>query len=141
MNCFQIDQPYLDQVAVYCRLYARTAISKLVRYLYRSLRPSHPALSFANDYLGFSGMYSLAVTIFLASLSCLTAKWVDMSYDFDNQTIYWPGFKRFNHALVHKGMTQAGYYYTSYDISAAEHGGSHIDAPIHFYEGRTLLLY
>ena len=84
-------------------------------------------------------MYSLAVTSFLALLGCLSAEWVDMSYNFDNQTIYWPGHTKFTHTLVHKGMTQAGYYYTLYDISGSEHGGSHIDAPIHFYEGRKTL--
>ena len=84
-------------------------------------------------------MYCLAVTVFLSSLSCLSAEWVDLSYNFDNQTIYWPGHTKFTHTLVHKGMTQAGYYLTLYDISGSEHGGSHIDAPIHFYEGRKTL--
>ena len=84
-------------------------------------------------------MYSLAVTVFLASLSCLSAEWVDTSYNFDNQTIYWPGHTKFTHTLLYKGMTKDGYYYASYAISGSEHGGTHIDAPIHFYEGRKTL--
>jgi kynurenine formamidase len=33
-------------------------------------------------------------------------------------------------------MTDKGYYYSAYNYSAAEHGGTHIDAPVHFGEGR-----
>ncbi len=35
-----------------------------------------------------------------------------------------------------EGVAEGGYYYTAYDIATAEHGGTHLDAPIHFYEGR-----
>jgi len=34
-------------------------------------------------------------------------------------------------------MTAGGYYYSAYSFSAAEHGGTHIDAPIHFAAGRS----
>lgn len=71
---------------------------------------------------------------FLAVFNYASAEWVDMSYTFTNETIYWPGLKPFNHTLLHKGMNTAGYYYSSYDISANEHGGTHTDAPSHFYE-------
>ena len=30
----------------------------------------------------------------------------------------------------------AGFYYSAYNYSAAEHGGTHIDSPIHFAEGK-----
>ena len=33
-------------------------------------------------------------------------------------------------------MTERGYYYSAFSFCAAEHGGTHIDAPIHFAEGR-----
>jgi kynurenine formamidase len=33
-------------------------------------------------------------------------------------------------------MTEAGYFYAANDFAAAEHGGTHLDAPIHFAEGR-----
>ena len=32
-------------------------------------------------------------------------------------------------------MTDKGYYYSAYQFCAAEHGGTHIDAPVHFAEG------
>ena len=34
-------------------------------------------------------------------------------------------------------MTENGYYYSAYRYSAAEHGGTHLDAPVHFAKGRN----
>ncbi|HYO51627.1 cyclase family protein [Archangium sp.] len=34
-------------------------------------------------------------------------------------------------------MTERGYFYASYTLCAPEHGGTHLDAPIHFAEGKT----
>jgi kynurenine formamidase len=34
------------------------------------------------------------------------------------------------------GMTEGGYFYSSNSFAAPEHGGTHLDAPIHFAEGR-----
>lgn len=63
------------------------------------------------------------------------SKVVDLTYAFDNQTVYWPTAKRFELTQVAHGRTDAGYWYASNDYSASEHGGTHIDAPIHFAEG------
>ncbi len=35
-----------------------------------------------------------------------------------------------------KGFTEGGYYYEANSFSAAEHGGTHLDAPIHFAKGQ-----
>ncbi|MEO5946275.1 MAG: cyclase family protein [Chitinophagaceae bacterium] len=66
-----------------------------------------------------------------------TGKWIDLSYDFSEETIYWPnnptGFKldtQFN------GMTPAGFYYSSNAFFTPEHGGTHLDAPVHFARGK-----
>ena len=32
-------------------------------------------------------------------------------------------------------MTEKGYYYSAFQFCLAEHGGTHIDSPIHFAEG------
>lgn len=63
-------------------------------------------------------------------------KWIDLSHDFSSETIYWVTAKPFGRETVHEGDTGKGYYYSAYNFSAAEHGGTHIDAPIHFAEGR-----
>ena len=66
-----------------------------------------------------------------------TARLVDLTHPFDERTPYWPtattGFKL---ERVHYGKTDAGYFYSAYSFCAPEHGGTHLDAPIHFGEGR-----
>jgi len=61
---------------------------------------------------------------------------VDLSHDFSSQTVYWPTATPFALDTVFAGPTEKGYYYSAYAFCAAEHGGTHIDAPIHFAEGR-----
>jgi kynurenine formamidase len=34
-----------------------------------------------------------------------------------------------------RGETEGGYFYASNDFEASEHGGTHLDAPIHFARG------
>jgi kynurenine formamidase len=71
-------------------------------------------------------------------LSALLAggTWVDLSYPFDSTTIYWPTARPFTLEVVSAQRTPAGFYYAANDFAAAEHGGTHLDAPIHFAEGR-----
>ena len=38
--------------------------------------------------------------------------------------------------VVNDGETPAGFYYAANNFSTAEHGGTHIDAPVHFARGR-----
>ena len=63
-------------------------------------------------------------------------RWVDLSYDYSAETIYWPTAEPFALETVAEGRTEKGFYYSAYKFCAAEHGGTHIDAPIHFAEGR-----
>ena len=66
-----------------------------------------------------------------------TARVVDLSHPFDERTLYWPtapsGFKL---ERLHFGQTDGGFFYSAYAFCAPEHGGTHLDAPIHFGEGR-----
>src|SRR5881296_2856391 len=64
------------------------------------------------------------------------ATWVDLTYPFDSTTIYWPTAKPFRLEVVSAQRTAAGYYYAANNFAAAEHGGTHLDAPLHFAEGR-----
>ena len=60
-------------------------------------------------------------------------EWVDLSYDFSPQTLYWPNNPTgFILDTLSEGTTPAGYYYSSYNFTAPEHGGTHLDAPVHF---------
>ncbi len=61
---------------------------------------------------------------------------IDLSYPFESGTVYWPTAGGFNLDKDFEGTTEQGYYYSAYKYSAAEHGGTHIDAPVHFARGR-----
>lgn len=61
---------------------------------------------------------------------------VDLTHAFDEQTIYWPTAEGFKLQKDFVGITEKGYFYSAYRFSAAEHGGTHLDAPIHFFEGK-----
>jgi kynurenine formamidase len=63
-------------------------------------------------------------------------QWIDLSHDFSEETIYWVNAEPFKRTTVAEGKTPGGYYYSAYNFSAAEHGGTHIDAPVHFGEGK-----
>jgi len=64
-------------------------------------------------------------------------KWIDLSYSFSDSTLYWPnnptGFQLDTQA---NGVTPAGFFYSSNAFSTPEHGGTHLDAPIHFAKGK-----
>ncbi|MCP4490874.1 MAG: cyclase family protein [Gammaproteobacteria bacterium] len=64
-------------------------------------------------------------------------QWIDLTHEFSEEAIYWPTAETFKKTTVFHGHTKAGFYYTAYNFSAAEHGGTHLDAPIHFYENRN----
>jgi kynurenine formamidase len=70
------------------------------------------------------------------SLDLRDARVVDLTHPFDEQTVYWPnaphGFRL--ESLSH-GRTPAGFFYAANVLCAPEHGGTHLDAPIHFAEG------
>ena len=63
-------------------------------------------------------------------------EWIDLTHPFSAQTIYWPTARPFELESVFAGRTPAGFYYTANNFRAAEHGGTHLDAPSHFAEGR-----
>ncbi|MFP3942039.1 MAG: cyclase family protein [Thermoanaerobaculia bacterium] len=61
---------------------------------------------------------------------------VDLTHPFDEEAIYWPTAPSgFQLEEVHHGPTEAGYFYSANRFCAPEHGGTHLDAPIHFAEG------
>ena len=64
-------------------------------------------------------------------------QWVDLTHAFSGSTIYWPtdtaGFQLDELAF---GPTEGGWFYAAYRFSSAEHGGTHLDAPVHFAEGK-----
>ncbi|HEX5706105.1 MAG TPA: cyclase family protein [Pyrinomonadaceae bacterium] len=62
---------------------------------------------------------------------------VDLSHPFDAETVYWPtAEKTFQLEKDFEGQTEGGYFYAANSFSTAEHGGTHLDAPVHFAEGK-----
>jgi kynurenine formamidase len=61
-----------------------------------------------------------------------TGTMVDLSHAYDERTIFWPTAEPFRLQKVAGGVTPQGYYYAANQFSMAEHGGTHIDAPVHF---------
>ena len=61
---------------------------------------------------------------------------VDLSHTYDEATIFWPTSDVFRLEKVSEGMTPAGFYYAANNFFTAEHGGTHLDSPIHFAAGR-----
>jgi kynurenine formamidase len=76
----------------------------------------------------------LEATDFAALLA--RQKIIDLTYPFEEQTVYWPTENGFKLLRGPAGVTEKGYFYSANRFVAAEHGGTHVDAPIHFFQGR-----
>lgn len=81
----------------------------------------------------------------LVALSCgqqpnpFSGTIIDLSYAYDSTTVYWPTEKGFVFEKGQEGFTPGGWYYTANCFWTPEHGGTHIDAPIHFFKDRATL--
>src|SRR4026208_819076 len=64
-----------------------------------------------------------------------SGKIIDLTYAFDANSVYWPTAEQFKLETDFEGMTDKGYFYSAYRYSAAEHGGTHLDSPVHFAKG------
>jgi kynurenine formamidase len=68
-----------------------------------------------------------------------TARLIDLSHPFDEKTLYWPTSPTsFAMTRLARGTTPGGYFYSANSFCTPEHGGTHLDAPVHFAEkGKT----
>src|SRR5919109_836243 len=82
------------------------------------------------------GIVAVLVWITATAADVDESKVIDLTYSFDEHTIYWPTAKPFQLETVSFGKTAAGFWYAANNICLAEHGGTHMDAPIHFAEGK-----
>lgn len=61
---------------------------------------------------------------------------VDLTHPYNEKTVYWPTSPtKFRLEKLAYGKTAGGYFYSANSLSTPEHGGTHLDAPIHFSEG------
>jgi kynurenine formamidase len=85
--------------------------------------------------LSIFGLAGVALCSTLASGE-LTGRIVDLTHAFDSETIFWPTEEGFVLEKGTEGVVEEGYYYAAHRFRTAEHGGTHIDAPIHFHADR-----
>jgi kynurenine formamidase len=71
-----------------------------------------------------------------STLDLAHSRLLDLTYSFDEHTIYWPTADGFKWTKDQWGPTPGGYFYASASYAASEHGGTHIDSPLHFAEGQ-----
>jgi kynurenine formamidase len=61
---------------------------------------------------------------------------VDLSHAYGPSTVFWPTSPtKFELEKLAYGKTDGGYFYAANSLRTPEHGGTHLDAPIHFFEG------
>lgn len=76
-----------------------------------------------------------ALALPVASQDLGKGRWIDLTHPFNADSVYWPTAKEFEIEEVFHGHTDGGWFYSAYNFAAAEHGGTHMDSPIHFAEG------
>lgn len=81
----------------------------------------------------------LVLAVLLACTTKPPRQFVDLTYPFDDRTVYWPNNPSFQWEKTDWGTTASGYWYAAAKFSTGEHGGTHMDAPIHFAEGRRTI--
>lgn len=91
------------------------------------MRPTAVAVALALAIPGAAGVTGQA------PLDLRTAAIVDLTHPFDARTLYWPTSpSAFELTTLAEGETPGGYFYSSYKLCTPEHGGTHLDAPVHF---------
>ena len=73
----------------------------------------------------------------VAGLDLDENKIVDLTYTFGPDTVYWPTMKRFELETTARGEDEAGNWFAANNFCTAEHGGTHMDAPLHFAKGKS----
>jgi kynurenine formamidase len=87
--------------------------------------------SFARAFVGTA--LALALLGGSAAAAPPAGRIVDLTHPFDARTIYGPTEAGFALTQEHHGVTDKGYFYASNALCTPEHGGTHVDAPLHFW--------
>jgi kynurenine formamidase len=101
--------------------------------------PNHSKEHFGMKCLSFLLLMIFVVPVAAqrrAPLLPAATRVIDLSHAFDASSVYWPTAEPFKLETDFEGTTDKGYFYSAYRYSAAEHGGTHLDSPVHFAKGR-----
>lgn len=90
---------------------------------------------------------SLVLALSIAPIDCAEAtnlnvensRIVDLTHALNSKSVFWPTAPlRFEQKKIFAGVTPAGFFYSAFSMCLAEHGGTHLDAPVHFSKtGKT----
>jgi kynurenine formamidase len=90
----------------------------------------------ALSFLAALALVAHATAACAQGLDLSHARLVDLTHPFNGNTVYWPTSPSgFGYQQLANGRTEGGWYYSAGAFQAPEHGGTHMDAPIHFKEG------
>ena len=76
-----------------------------------------------------------------AAFDVASLRLVDLGHAYGEETLYWPSKPpaQFKLEQLSYGETPGGWFYAANRFCTAEHGGTHLDAPIHFArDGHTV---
>lgn len=79
------------------------------------------------------GFIALVLAMPACALDIGEYQLVDLSHSYGSETLYWPTSpSRFEKTVISFGKTVSGDFYSAFSICTPEHGGTHLDAPLHF---------
>ena len=89
--------------------------------------------------LALLALLGVDVLIHAQTIDVRSARLVDLTHSYNTQTVFWPTSPtKFTLERLAYGPTEGGWFYSAYSFCTPEHGGTHLDAPVHFSkEGRT----
>ena len=78
-------------------------------------------------------MITVLAAFLLQAVDLSKVDLVDLSHAYSARTLYWPTSpSSFRLDTLAAGQTPGGFYYSAFAFSTPEHGGTHLDAPVHF---------
>jgi len=98
----------------------------------RGLRSAREESGVLRSRASAFGCVALALACASRGGALFQGRVVDLTHPFDATTVYWPTGEGFELTVLADGPTADGYTYRANSFCAAEHGGTHLDAPSHF---------
>ena len=128
----------LDGSAARCLRRCQVVSREALGGVHHEAEPRHAAvLSLVEDVRHLAGALLACLLCGTEAFAIDPAKVVDLSHTFDDDTVYWPtDAQGFELETLNDGVTAGGWYYSANRFETAEHGGTHIDAPVHFAQGK-----
>ncbi len=100
-----------------------------------AIRQSRPASRVRTPLVSTILLFAIH-TVTAGELDLSAYKLVDLTHAYNDETVYWPTSPtHFEKQTLFEGQAPGGYFYSAYSVCTPEHGGTHLDAPVHFAEG------